>query len=643
MTKQTNKFYVTTPIYYVNAKPHLGSLYSTLLADAAARWHHLMGQSTFLLTGTDEHGQKVAQAAQKAGKEPQQFVDSFIDVFKNTWRNYHINFNKFIRTTDKHHVKAIQDWLLLLIRKGEIYKSHYTGWYCTSCETFLTEKDAEEKLNGVPICPTCGRDTHKISEESYFFKLSAYQDKLLDFYEKNPDFITPRERAHEVTNFVREGLKDLSISRTTVKWGIPFPNDEHHVTYVWADALNNYITAIGYPDNLKELNQWWPADLQVMGKDIVRFHAVYWPAFLMATGLALPRQLLVHGWIKVGEQKMSKSLGNVVDPEDLLAIYGPEPIRYYLVRYMAINQDSQFSREDLENKINADLANDLGNLLNRMTTLALKYNKTTVSAPKKWAEAETKLYSQLVETIFDVEREMTEYYFHRAYARLWKFVSDVNSYFHAQEPWKLAQKDLLKFEEIISAAAHSLYAIAVLLLPIMPKKMEEFLGSLGQKIPTGNILAALKTEPWDKQFTLNQIPVLFQKFEPVKEPEKSMQTKPDQKPADISTAITIEDFLKVELVVGTIESVDEVPKSEKLYKLQVNFGDKGVRQVCSGVRQYFKPEELLHKQAVFVYNLQPRTIMGLESQGMLLIAKDHEGKAQLTTVAKPVPNGTKLQ
>lgn len=641
MNKNTHKFYVTTPIYYVTAKPHLGSLYSTLLADVAARWHKLQGKKVFFLTGTDEHGQKIAQAAEKAGKQPKEFVDSFIDAFKETWRSYAIDYSCFIRTTDTYHVKAVQQWLLELMDKGDIYKAVYAGWYCTPCETFLTEKDTENKQNGVPLCPSCSRPTHFIEEETYFFKLSAYQDKLLKFYADHPDFITPAERLNEVINFVKEGLRDLSISRTTITWGIPFPHDAKHVTYVWADALNNYITAIGYGDTQRqqEFNFWWPADLQIMGKDIVRFHAIYWPAFLMASDLALPHRLLVHGWIKVGEQKMSKSLGNVVDPQFLQQTYGADQIRYYLTRYMAINQDSPFSIEDLEQKINADLANDLGNLLNRMLTLAHNYDITQLKPAATWQQAELNLHNEFLATINQMKLEMDNYYFHRAYAHLWKFISQSNAYFHAQEPWKVAKADPQRFAAILSATAHSLYSTAILLWPVAPTKVIQLLDALGVSLDSErNYLELLQNEPWQKTFTLQQIPPLFKKIEPKKEPMIE-----DIKPAPISNTIPFDDFAKVELVVGTIDAIEEVPKSDKLYKLTVNFGDKGTRTICSGVRQHFAKEDLLNKQGIFVFNLAPRAIMGIESQGMMLFAEDAAGKLQLVTVGAPVPNGTKLR
>lgn len=646
MADKKNKFYVTTPIYYVTARPHLGTLYSTLIADCVARWQKLQGKKVFFLTGTDEHGQKVAQAAQAAGKSPQEFVDSFIPAYKNMWYLYEIAYTEFIRTTDPHHVKAVQQWITKLQQKGDIYKSFYQGWYCTSCETFVVEKESEDGKTA-PKCPSCGRETHIVSEETYFFKLSAYQDKLLTFFENNPEFIVPKERAHEVINFVKSGLKDLSISRTTISWGIPFPGDSKHVTYVWADALNNYITAIGYgsPEKQEEFKFWWPADVHILGKDIIRFHAVYWPAFLMASDLPLPKQLLVHGWIKVDQQKMSKSLGNVVDPQALYDAYGPEPVRYYLLKHMAINQDGEFSTSDLEQKIASDLANDLGNLLNRMVTLAHKYDAYDISVPATWSEKSMELRDACWNMVEDFENYMEEYQFHMALARLWKFINQVNAYFHEHEPWKVAAKDKTLFMEIISATCHGLKVIATLAWPVMPKKMEQLLESLGIVHAISgekNSIALLESDNWKTHFMLKKIPNLFEKPEIKKEEQpvatavQSLEAKPEE------MEIAIDDFVKVKLIVGTVEHAEEVPGSDKLLKLKVNLGEYGVRQILSGVKKSYKPEDLINKQGVFVVNLKPRKMMGLESHGMMLFAVV-DGSQKFITVADNVKNGTRVQ
>lgn len=429
----------------------------------------------FFLTGTDEHGQKIAQAAQQVGKDPQSFVDHFIPAYQKVWREYDIAYDYFMRTTDHDHIKAVQVWITQLLEKGDIYKSFYTGWYCTPCETYVTEKD-EQVQGEAHLCPSCGRPTQLVSEEAYFFRLSAYQDRLLELYERHPHFITPKERLNEVISFVRAGLKDLSISRTTVSWGIPFPGDEKHTVYVWADALNNYITAIGWGNPAREaqFDAWWPANLQIMGKDIIRFHAVYWPAFLMAVGLPLPKTLLVHGWIKVGEQKMSKSLGNAVDPQLLYEQYGADAVRYYLMRHMAITQDSSFSIGELEQALSSELADDLGNLLNRMLTLAEKNGIKQVMPVELLDEQTLALRNECWSMIGEYAHHMNDSLFHMALARLWRFINQTNSYFHAREPWKLAKSDRAAFEQVLFATCHSLYTVAILLWPVMPKKWHHY-------------------------------------------------------------------------------------------------------------------------------------------------------------------------
>ncbi|MBN1549681.1 methionine--tRNA ligase [Candidatus Babeliales bacterium] len=502
-------FYVTTPIYYGTAKPHLGSLYSTLLADVAARWNKLKGKEVFFLTGTDEHGQKIAQAAEKAGKEPQVFVDSFIPAYKDAWKAYNIEYDHFIRTTDTHHIKAVQQWLQDLIDKGDIYKDFYKGWYCTPCETFVDTQD------DAPPCPSCGRATQLVSEESYFFKLSKYQDRLLTFYEECPEFVIPRERLNEVISFVKGGLKDLSISRTTVKWGIPFPGDPKHVVYVWADALNNYITGVGYGDPSKKamFEKWWPANLHVMAKDILRFHAVYWPAFLMASNLALPKHMLVHGWITVNKQKMSKSFGNVVDPMELQATYGVDPVRYYLVRQMAVTHDGDFSDTELEQKIETDLANDLGNLLNRTLSLSLRYDLEKVEAPDTWSPEAHELRNHANAMLLAYCEAMDGCLYHQALGHVWKFINQTNAFFHAQEPWKLVKNDKAAFADRIAATCHALKTIGVILLPVMPDKMMVLLDALGYSIiiQPGIDNIEQMAGAWCHVFTLKKIPTLFEK------------------------------------------------------------------------------------------------------------------------------------
>lgn len=640
-----NSFYVTTPIYYVTAAPHLGSLYSTILADVAARYHKLLGKETFFLTGTDEHGQKIAEAAKKAGKEPKEFVDSFIPAYKDMWKMYNIDYTKFIRTTDSYHVHAVQKWIIQLIKQGDIYKGEYVGWYCTPCETYVTEKDIEADAKEVS-CPSCFRPTNKLSEECYFFKLSAYQDRLLELYEKHPDLITPKERLHEVISFVKEGLKDLSISRTTISWGIPFPGDDKHVTYVWADALNNYITAVGYGSEgqEKDLHHWWPADMQILGKDIVRFHAVYWPAFLMATGLAIPKTLLVHGWIKVGDQKMSKSLGNVVDPKSLADTYGVDAIRYYLTRKMTITHDSQFSLSDIEKSINDELANDLGNLLNRCLVLAQKYQYTKIQEAQQWLKAADDLRHESEKMIQQVIKLVEEGFMCRAVVRIWEFIHLANAFMQQQEPWKTAALDKAAFQETIAAVIYSLRSIGIVLWPVMPEQMEKLLKALGYNLNIKEHHNALVHDTaWQGECNLTMIDPLFKKFE-LKTEVKPVEEK-KQEVSALATSnniISIDDFVKVDMRVGLIEHAEPVEKSDKLMKLQVDFGSLGKRQILSGVRKYLTVEDLQGKKGIFVVNFAERMMMGNASQGMMLTAES-DGKLSILKPGDEIAPGAKIK
>ncbi|HLB40741.1 MAG TPA: methionine--tRNA ligase, partial [Candidatus Babeliales bacterium] len=522
----SQKFYVTTPIYYPTAKPHLGSLYTTVLADVAARWHKLLGAQVCFLTGTDEHGQKIAQAAAQAGVSPQQFVDQLVGEYTGMWHKYGIAYDRFIRTTDPAHVRAVQTWLAQLMARDLIYKAEYVGYYCTPCETFVTETaakaasaDQQSRLAvTTPFCPSCQRETSYLAEENYFFRLSQFQEQLLTFYAQHPDFITPKERLNEVISFVSAGLKDLCLSRSTVTWGIKFPGDERHVTYVWADALNNYLSGVGYADPARqtEFQTYWPADLQVMGKDIVRFHAVYWPAFLMASTLPLPKQLLVHGWIKVQDQKMSKSLGNVIDPAELLTIYGADAVRYYLVSQLAITRDADFSIADLEQKLSSDLANDLGNLLNRTVQLAAQQNCLTLAPVTTWPASMQQLQEQVRTLSANYAKYMQANCAYLALSELWKVVKLANAFFHEQQPWVLAKQDRGQFQLVLLATAHILRLVAILAWPVLPGKMTELLQRLGHDLqPTRGVdlVAQLQTQPWDLAFQLTPGAPLFSRYD----------------------------------------------------------------------------------------------------------------------------------
>lgn len=636
------KFYVTTPIYYVSGKPHVGSLYTTVLADVLARWQRLLGCDTFFLTGTDEHGQKIAEAAKNAGKLPKDFVDGFIDAYQKTWHAYHVEYDKFIRTTDVEHKKAVVHLIEELKKKGDIYKGEYSGWYCTPCETFVVGQPGVDGTG--PVHPLCGRTMVHVSEECYFFKLSAYQDKLLQFFKEHPDFIQPRERINEILAFVESGLKDLSISRSTISWGIPFPGDSEQTVYVWADALTNYISAVGYGDSARaqEFAQWWPADVQIMAKDIVRFHAVYWPAFLMAAGLPLPKQLLVHGWLTVDGRKMSKSFGNVVDPMDLLSPYGADPVRYYLVSRLSVAQDANFSYSELEGVITQDLANELGNLLNRMVVLAYKHDCAVLEKPVQWSAHVDKLKKAHDGLLLLVSDYLAQDQFHLAYAEVKRFIGQVNAYVHECQPWVQAEQDKQQFIETLTAVASSLYTIAHLLWPVMPRKMHELLAALGYDVQLD--INAVVSQAWNQAYTLQKIAPLFEKVEGKRvEQEKSATAQPtaEQPAREQIETIEIGDFARVHIVTGTVAAAEIVQKSDKLLKLHINCGTYGVRQVLSGIRAYYTPEELVGQQLILVVNLKPRMMMGMESQGMVLTAKGAE-HLELLKPSAVVPDGTRI-
>ena len=645
----TRTFYVTTPIYYVTAKPHLGSLYSTVIADVLARFNVMQSKEVFFLTGTDEHGQKVAQAAENAGMAPQAFVDQFIPAYKDTWKLFEIEYSRFIRTTDDYHKENVQKLIVRLLDQGDIYKSEYHGWYCTPCETFVTQKEIDGANS---TCPSCCRPVQKVSEQTYFFKLSKYEKLLLDFYKDNPHFISPKERFNELLQFVKGGLKDISVSRTTVTWGVPFPTDPMHVLYVWIEALCNYITGVGYdPSDLEnvEFNKWWPADVHVIGKDIVRFHGVYWPALLMAAELPLPKQLLVHGWITVDQQKMSKSLGNVVDPVVLAEEYGVDEVRYFLLRQLAVNQDGNFSIADLEKRISTELANDLGNLLQRTTLLARKYDVHTVHFDLNTDLQETSenmhdLLSQKLSLFID---HMQDNQFHMALATLWEYISATNAYFHAQEPWKQAKSDMNRFMETMWVTCHSLHAIACVLWPIMPLKSKMILSCFSREADAGKPLSDVMLLEWEKIFTLKETGLLFKKYELEERMESTKEMKEvtgtEGNTQEKQNLISFDEFTKVEIRVGTIVECHEVEGSDKLLKLKVNFGDSGTSQIVSGIKQWYSPQDLISTQAVFAYNLQPRKLFGLESQGMIMMATDEQGKPQIVRPINAVLAGTRLK
>ncbi len=650
-----NKFYCTTPIYYVNAAPHLGTLYTTVIADVATRWNALRGKEVFFLTGTDEHGQKIAEKAAQLGKNPREFVDSMIPPFKAAWELYGIEYSKFIRTTDAEHEKAVVELIETLIASDDVYKSSYQGFYCVPDETFVVGDVDSVKDGQMPLCPSCQRPVQIVEEENYFFRLSAYADKLLEFYAKNPNFIQPKEKFNEVIEFVKSGLKDLSISRKTVSWGIPFPGDPAHTVYVWGDALTNYISAVGFGSGNASgdasFAKWWPADVHIMGKDIVRFHAVYWPAFLMAANLPLPKKLLVHSYILVGDTKMSKSRGNVLDPVVLADTYGAEAIRYFLMRYTSFAQDASVSLEQMTTVINADLSNSFGNLVNRVLVLAQANGLDVVPGLPVLEEDGVVLRERALECIMSVCDEMGHYNYHLALGAVWKFVNEMNAYLHTQQPWKVVKEDKQRFAAIISMVCHGLKVAATLLWPVMPEKMLKVATALGCEVKCEvgkDLTESLRKMTWNKTFTLQQLSApLFPRIEPIvaPAPDAAATQEPVKKEAVVeqkSTEITIDDVVKVEILIGTILEVEPLAGSDKLLKLKVDFGDRGVRQILSGVAQYTTCDALRGIQAAFVCNLPERKMRGEISQGMILGADDGKSFAPLS-VDKKMPNGSRVR
>lgn len=637
------RFYITTPIYYPNAQPHVGTLYSTLLADVAARYHALSGKQVFFMTGTDEHGQKIQERAESAGKNPKAFVDDIVPAFKKLWDTYNIVPTRFIRTTDQDHEHGVLVWIKQVMEQGDIYKSSYSGWYCVPCETFVNiGSEPLKDESGAYLCPSCKRTLKELEEESYFFRLSAYQEKLLEFYEKNPDFITPRERFAEVISFVKSGLKDLSISRRSVSWGIPFPGDPEHTIYVWADALNNYITGVGFGNDAAAaqalFKTMWPADAHMMAKDIVRFHAVYWPAFLMAANLELPKRLVVHGYLLTGDTKMSKSLGNAFDPFKLCELYGVDQVRYYLTRHMAITHDGNFDLNDLEEKVGAELANAFSNLLNRLLVLSSSHAITTLTQPVQLEARSAALIERTHESYRLYCDEMDKFFFHTAYAEVFKLIGFINAYFHELEPWKLAKTNKELFVESLWTACRSLHVAGLMLQPVIPHAAEELLKALGVPlVPNTDYDNLIRTNTLESGYVVSKRDPLFVR------PEKHSKVMMEQKNETAAVVqpeapvVTIDDVVKLHLVVGAITHCEPVPNSDKLLKLNVDAGSYGNRQILSGVAKDIKPEELIGRNGVFIANLPPRKMAGFMSEGMMLYAADASGKMKLCTVDGAAP------
>lgn len=641
--KQT--FYITTPIYYVNDVPHIGHAYTTIITDAISRYKKLAGKKVFFLTGTDEHGQKIEKSAQEKGIQPIELADQVVKRFKSLWKELNISYDYFIRTTEKRHEKGVQELFQKLKEKGEIYKGEYKGYYCVSCENFLSEDVPLEK-EGHKICPDCGKEAGKVSEKCYFFRLSAYQDRLLELYEKNPHFVRPQSRMNEIRSFVEKGLKDLSITRSTVKWGISVPDDPEQSIYVWFDALNNYLTGIGYGWDSDLYQTFWPPDIHLIGKDILRFHAVYWPAFLMAGDFPLPKTVYGHGWWLKDKTKMSKSRGNVLDPQIILQSFGTDPLRYFLLREIPIGLDGNFSHEGFIHRCNSDLANDLGNLVQRTLTMIRKYFKGNIQNPGEEKSQDISLRKR-----FDaLKSRVTDFYdsysINKALEEIWTYINSVNKYLADNEPWILAKDETQKerLARILYQTACALRGISYFLYPVMPESAQKIWGFLGEEKKIGQeSIDELAFTNYKASLEIKKPKPIFPRVDLkdfLKDEQKAAQEK--SKKEGKMSQISFNEFKKMDLRVAEILSAERVEGTRKLIKIEADIGDEK-RQMVAGIAETYEPDELIGKKLVVIVNLEPATIHGIESQAMLLAGVKEDGTAVIPFFAEDIPTGSKVQ
>src|SRR5690349_21960721 len=667
------KFYITTPIYYVNARPHIGHAYTTIACDTVARRQRLLGADTFFLTGTDEHGQKIERAAQAAGTTPQQYADEISAQFRNLWKRMGISNDDFIRTTEERHTKRTQELFRRIRDNGYIYKGSYTGQYCVSDEMYV-----DGAQPGDP-CPECGRITETVHEENYFFKLSSFQDKLLEAY-ANPDFIRPETRRNEVISFVRSGLRELSFGCSTFSWGVPVPDDPKHVIYVWLDALANYVTAIGYGSShagaQEAFKKYWPADVHMIGKEIVRFHCVYWPAFLMAASLPLPKSIVAHGWLLFEESKMSKSRGNIVRTETILDVLGADALRYFLLREVVFGQDGSFSFDALVQRYNSDLANGLGNLASRTLTMITRYFRGEVPYPSHTAShtaADDVIADTARRTITEASALLDQYQFSKALESAWSLVAAVDKYIVENEPWALGEKSdessRARLATILYTSAEALRIVTALAHPVIPDSTAKIWAQLGLGDIRKFDLTALKWGQLALGTKLGTVEAVFpradksaiermQKMEDQGRPNATAELKSETAvtPAPGSAAtptpkvtapvpdgkISIDDFAKVDLRVAQVKVAERVTGADKLLRLEVDLGTE-VRQVVAGIAEAYAPETLIGRKVVIVANLAPRKLRGLESNGMIVAASAEGGKPVLASFLEDVPIGTRLK
>lgn len=650
MPKKT--FYITTPIYYPSGNPHIGHCYTTVACDTIARYKRLQGYDVMFLTGTDEHGLKIEQKAKEKGITPKEYVDEVVATFKKLWDYMNISYDRYIRTTDDYHVESVQKIFTDLYERGYIYKGEYSGKYCTPCESFWTESQLK---NGK--CPDCGRDVIEAKEEAYFFRMSPFADRIEKLLTET-DYLRPKTRATElVNNFIKPGLEDLCVSRTSFTWGIPVAFDKKHVVYVWIDALSNYITALGYQnEKYNDFAKYWPADVHMVAKDIMRFHAIIWPAMLMALELPLPKHLAVHGWITFNGQKMSKSLGNIVDPFVLGERYGADAIRYHIMREMALGADSSFSNEIMIKRINSDLANGLGNLVSRTVAMVIKYFDGTLPVPKQRGDIDAALINEAVSLKQTVTDLVDKTQLNNALTEIFKVISSANKYIDDTEPWVLAKDEINKprLAAVLYNLLETIRITTSLLAPFMPTTMPKVWEQIGASAEDVSYDNASRFGILPADVTVIKGDVLFPRIDVEKEidelnklikpnaeltAEKEVEDKINLVP--IGNTIGIDDFGKVDLRIAEIKSCEKVPKAKKLLKLTLDDGF-GERQVVSGIAKWYTPDELIGKKIIVVANLAPATLCGVESQGMI-VAADVGEDAKVIFVDKSIPNGSKLR
>ncbi|MBV8515583.1 MAG: methionine--tRNA ligase [Acidobacteria bacterium] len=654
----TKKYYLTTPIYYTNGLPHIGHTYSTIVCDAIRRYKRMLGYEVILTTGTDEHGVNVERSAKKAGVPESEFVAKMAAEWKALWDEFGIQGDEFIRTTELRHARTVQ-WLFKLFREnGYVYPGHYTGQYCIFDNAYVDVKPGEP-------CPDCGRPTETVTEANYFFKLSAFQNVLLDFYKKNPDFIQPEARRNEVLAFVESGLRDVSITRTSLRWGIPVPGEESHVFYVWFDALTAYLSAVGGPDF--EKRGFWPADLHLVGKEIIRFHAVYWPAFLMAAQLPLPKQIWAHGWLLMDSAKMSKSLGNVVRPRPIVHVLGLDALRYYLLRETVFGQDGNFSYDALVQRYNSDLANGLGNLASRTAAMITKDCGGKIPRVNDLKPQDQALAQHAQKTIGEVLEQYNALGFSKALEQIWALISATDKYLTTEQPWALKEPEKERRDAILATSAEVLRIVTALTYPVLPDSTVKVWALLGQTTPLGSVnLESLSWGQLKPGTQLGKSPPLFPRIdraeaiermeamenEAQKAPPPTAAPTPGVAPAGAAGAalapegvqrIGIEDFVKVEMRVGQIKTAERIVGADKLLKLTVDIGTE-IRQICAGIAQFYEPEKLIDRKVVVVTNLAPRKLRGVESNGMIVAASiGPEGRPVLAGFHEEVDVGARLK